>query len=294
MTFRAIAIGAGLLAGASASLSAGPPSETWFSSCEGPIATCDRPHPSSVIEEMRSEGVYQDGASWRADPQLLRLPGVCPADACDSSAPVSAARPDRRRDGPRPVPESGIREARAMLRQWEAASRSRLPASEAEELWLAHARPDLSGRERAIFMELQGPIDVGMLWERYEWNLVGEGRTWVLVAIPRDSLDRLLCGRVEIRLDENWRVASMVFADASGRNRAMIAQRETVHTAAKIVPIGYISEFSEPALLRTAAIEDAVELSPQGTESGPRLLRVDEPLLLPGAPVDEIVPVDVD
>lgn len=283
MKLRAWMTGGCLATGLLTPAFSAPPPETWFSSCEGPIATCDQPRPISVAESLRAAGIIHPETPARSDDAHLRLP---PPETSSPDFKTPEIEPS---EGLQPIPEERFQEARAALMQWQAATKSRFPTTDAERLRLASELSDASAFERRIAAELRGPIDAEALWKRFEWRVADGDGSLLLIAEPRDVLDRLLCPRFEIRFDEGLRAVTLAFPGDHAMDWRWVVLNEAEHTVAKITPASYESDSAEPARLRTAAIEEAVELKAVSTRTGPRLAREADGLSLPRAPMDDVV-----
>ena len=257
-----------------ASAYAGPPTDTWFSSCESPIGTCAHATPSQSLRPIWTS------SDLPPQPAVDR-PEVDHPEIFPIARPTNTHSVDR----PKPIPDADFNGARDVLLRWQEATRDRLPLTRTEHLKIAADYPDLSGYQQSLLDAFHGPVSCEDLLSRFDWLLVDQTAPMRLVAIPREPLDRLLCKQIEVQLAPNMNLIAVAFGDFGDENRQLVDLGPPPHRAARPIsshsdpfftPAGmtietaasaqpdpeYSPEPQQPALLRTAAIEDAIPISP--------------------------------
>lgn len=240
--------------------------------------------------------------------RLFSLTLVVPAlsTAC-AEPPAAQPTNDRPLERQKSLSDDNRDVARDMLYRWQEAARHRLPLTWPEQRKIAADHPSLSGHQQLLLHSFHGPVSFDALISRFDWELVDETAPMRLVAIPREPLDRLLCEQIEIQLGPDMRPITIVFGDPAADDHQLVDLGPPPHRAARPIathrdpfftPAGmtleattsaqpdpeYSPKPEPPALLRTAAIEDAIPLS----TDNPPPLPATEPspfdLSLPHAP----------
>lgn len=288
MNVRAISVSAGVVFGLAAVAVGEPPADPWYFFCGSPIATCDQPRPSSAIDRMRggAEAYSLVPPLRKIESGDLRLPVVAPVVGTEPDT----APPKRRRSvGPQPVPHKERHEVRAVLGLWQAATSGALPATDAEQLRLAQRREDLTGGQRVIVGEFRGPVDAAALWLGYDWTLKKQGKTCELIATPTGTLDRLLCGRIAIKLDSHKRPVSLAFLRSEGQAGRAVAWHTSSAPDFKVVTAYYTPAATDGMVKPASATEAMVSERSIVSEPGPRLLRVEGDFVFPTAPTGGVL-----
>lgn len=247
------------------------PPEEWFSSCDGPSATCVSPHVEHMGDHVvRGSG---DGDGTCGPGELLvehDLPAFAGRRKNDAeSIQLAAFFP------PSLLPIAD--DAGEILSRWSLASQSHLPVTDAERLRMKYASPERSGQELSLSCELQGPVDDAELNRRYDWTVTDDADAVELTAVPRDDLERLFYDRFTVTLDAaTWRPTSLRFETPDRRGRQAVALRPWVDEEATVIQVvAYRPPNSAGQPVRTADL----------SEAAPRLLHTEPaPLELPPAP----------
>src|SRR5687768_14837998 len=177
------------------------PPEDWFSSCDGPVATCISPQPSHHLRYVLLAGAPGEFTHFQNPPSVCDLKTAPPIEAAASPflAPATSLDDQFAFFAPplAPIPD----DAHEVLGRWALASRAHLPVIEAERLRLRYAAPRRSGQEISLTCELQGPVNADDLARRYHWSVTDDADAVELTAIPKDRLERLFYDRFTVTLD---------------------------------------------------------------------------------------------
>lgn len=105
------------------------------------------------------------------------------------------------------------------LQLWEQSSRSNRPLARLEREALEHRYTDsLSAFAIATIVDFSNPVTRGDLRKEYRWTVANESTdTLTLKAVPREDLDRLLCGELFVELSrKTWLPVHVRFSDQAG------------------------------------------------------------------------------
>ena len=197
---------------------------------------------------------------WYSPCDTLPVAGM-EARPIDASAPaVCAATASRQTPGCAPGslrPRSAVRQT---LERWAAASQDHLPIPSAERLRQRYEHPQASGAELELLAELQGPVAMDDLMQRFQWSVLptADGVT-VLKGQPLDPLDRLLCPVFCLSLDAaTARPVALAFGNATGTAAASIALSPWVeqHHGVSLRHVAYSEETPAAQPIRTADLSD--------------------------------------
>lgn len=250
------------------------PSESWFSPCNGPIATCLTPQVSHRLDLALVNG----GIETRDEREAKSICGSPIADLFDDATVAGRPSPFFAMETfayasfeLTPIAD----DAAEILSRWEIAARSHLPVTAAERLRLQYAAPERSGQEITLTCEMQGPIDAANLSRRYDWTVTDDLDAVELTAIPKDQLERLFYDRFTVTLDATtWRPIALRFPPRDGRIGETVALHPWLDESMSNVQLVAFESDDERSQVRTADVSDAP----------PRLLRTEPVLELPPAP----------
>ncbi|MGC1275766.1 MAG: hypothetical protein WBC44_18830 [Planctomycetaceae bacterium] len=247
------------------------PPEEWFSSCDGPSATCVSPHIEHLGDHVVRGAGDGDGS---CGPIEFLVEEDLPAFAGKRSGEAEIVQLAALfRASLLPIAD----DADEILSRWSLASQSHLPVTDAERLRLQYASPERSGQELSLSCELQGPVDDAELNRRYDWTVTDDADAVELTAIPKDGLERLFYDRFTVTLDAaTWRPTAVRFETPDLSGRQAVALRPWVDDeATEIQVVAYRPPSVAEQPIRTADV----------SEAAPRLLHNEPaPLELPPAP----------